>query len=690
MDPALKKQAEQRKKVPLSAAKPPLPQSAESLVAIDDQKPIRMGSGIVKRLISTGGMAYIYEIWNPDLEIKRAVKVLKPDHTEESEHRFYTEMKITAKLHHPNIVEIYAVGTWNNLPYIEMEEIDGLTLEQLIEREGALPLEICTSIGIMVGRALNYAHKQSYMIYGKEYRGIIHRDLKPSNIMITRQGTVKLMDFGIAKPTSASIHTSEGLIVGTLQYLSPEQLDGKDIDIRADMYSMGTVLYEMLTGVRAFPESNLAKLVPRKLENSYRPLADFKLKTPKQLRALIARSMHKEKEHRTQNALELLRKLDKIHRRLTPHSPEQVMAIFMQSPHGRKTILGIRKRRSPAPVLAAAAALILITAAMIGIIVAPLKRSDTQKDQRNFNQRLAQRDFPAPDEPASDVRPEASVSRLEPPPPVSSAIPESPPAAAKHSREHDRTDRDLRTKRRSPQDRADVSPYRQRQPVRTGVTARPSATPVRLKAAPRSHAATKPDQEPEFNEQIPRAPENSTVERLKARYASDDMFMIFCSEIEDAHFKNALEIYDQVPKTRENQDKRLIYYLRALRQTGNDAEARRLLAENTAHDGEFLIEKSMYLYEQGNLDGARRAAEKAAVSPSHFMAQRAFRRKLLYTKALIAGAHFQRTAETDARQSAMTAWYDVKSLLRNSPQDPFYVKADKEIRAISQERIEKQ
>ena len=166
------------------------------------------------------------------------------------------------------------------LPYIEMELIDGITLEKLIAESGSLPPEVCTSIGIMVGRALNYAHNQSYILYGKRYQGVIHRDLKPGNIMVAKDGIAKLMDFGIAKPMTASIHTIEGMVMGTMQYLAPEQLDGKEVDVRADLYSLGTVLYEMLTGVRAFPEQKLGKLVTDKLSNNYTPLTEFSSQVP--------------------------------------------------------------------------------------------------------------------------------------------------------------------------------------------------------------------------------------------------------------------------------------------------------------------------------------------------------------------------------------------------------------------------
>jgi serine/threonine-protein kinase len=312
----------------------------------DGKKPIKLGSGVISSLISAGGMAIVYEIWNPELEVKRAVKLLKPDHTLESEDRFRTEMKITAKLHHPNIVEIYTVGTWNDLPYIEMELIDGVTLEKLIDESGGLPPEVCTSIGIMVGRALNYAHNQLYILYGKRFQGVIHRDLKPGNIMVAKDGVAKLMDFGIAKPLTASIHTLDGTVMGTMQYLAPEQLDLKEVDVRADLYSLGTVLYETLTGSRAFPEEKLGKLVTDKLNNNYVPITNVSAKIPSALSSLVQHCIRYDKEKRVQNSLDFLRTICRIHKTLTLKAPEQVLEQFLENRGKEKRVLRFHKKRN--------------------------------------------------------------------------------------------------------------------------------------------------------------------------------------------------------------------------------------------------------------------------------------------------------------------------------------------------------
>ncbi len=326
-----------------------------------------LGSGIITGVLGVGGMANVYEIWNSKLELSRAVKLLHPNCTEETMQRFDTEIKITAKLHHPNIVEIHAVGCWNELPYIEMERIDGKTIETLISERGAFPSEVCTAIGVMIGRALRYAHNQEYVIYGKTYFGVIHRDLKPSNIMISNRGILKLMDFGIARPTDSSIHTTDGSILGTMQYLSPEQLEGKEPDVRADIYSLGAVFYEMIAGQKAFPERNAAQLMLSRLKNDFKPLACYDLKIPARLRNIIHKCMAKDREKRIQDATSFLSEITLIHKNITSLSPEQVLKQFIGTRNAIKVVLSTRVR-IPAALLTSVMAVGVV---IFGIILGP-------------------------------------------------------------------------------------------------------------------------------------------------------------------------------------------------------------------------------------------------------------------------------------------------------------------------------
>jgi len=306
---------------------------------MDNKTDIPLGSGTITSLLGRGGMANVYEIWNSDLEVHRAVKLIHPTCTDTEKERFDTEIKITAKLHHPYIVEIHGVGKWNGLSYLEMEKIDGITLKEIIRNRGALPVAVCTSIGIMICQALHYAHNQEYIIYGKKYQGIIHRDLKPSNIMLCKDGVVRLMDFGIARPTDASFHTMDGTVVGTIHYLPPEQLKGEILDIRTDIYALAATFYEVLTGFRAFPENNLSKLMGEKSKNNYKALSEFNIKVPGDLKHIIHKCMHHNPEKRLLSAEAFLKKLEKIHKNNTRETPQQVIKNLVNSRSYEKIII---------------------------------------------------------------------------------------------------------------------------------------------------------------------------------------------------------------------------------------------------------------------------------------------------------------------------------------------------------------
>jgi Serine/threonine protein kinase len=309
----------------------------------DGKERVALGSGVITKLLGRGGMAAVYEIWNPQLEMYRAVKIINPGSIDAVHRRFQTEIKISAKLRHPNIIEIHGVGEWNGLPYIEMEKIEGIGLDQIIDERGALPAAVCTSVGIMICRALNYAHNQDCTIYGKNYHGVIHRDLKPPNIMICTNGAVKLMDFGIARPVDVSFQTMDGLVSGTLQYLSPEQLEKKSLDVRTDLYALGVLLYEIVMGVNPFPQTNFSQLVANKTKNKFRSIEGFHIKLNKRLKQVIYKCMQHDPQKRIASAAQLLHELEKIHATLTKKSPEEIMAGLIVDASHNKVVLASRR-----------------------------------------------------------------------------------------------------------------------------------------------------------------------------------------------------------------------------------------------------------------------------------------------------------------------------------------------------------
>jgi len=296
----------------------------------EEERPKTLGSGFVTSALGEGGAAIVYEIWNPKLEIHRAVKLWRPNVSEKDLQRFETEIKITSKLDHPNIVEIHSVGEWNGLPYIEMERIDGQSLQQILRSNGSLPPVVAIAIMIFICRALNYAHQEVFNLYGKKRKGVIHCDIKPANIMITRGGIVKLMDFGIANPTNVSLHTAADRVTGSLQYMAPEQIRSKQVDARTDIYSVGVVLYEMLSGTKAFPSKQLLDVIEKRKMNDYIPLNQFCINLPRRFYRMVATCMQLQPEERYQGVQEVIKDLTSVFRTLSHDDPQAVIQQFLE------------------------------------------------------------------------------------------------------------------------------------------------------------------------------------------------------------------------------------------------------------------------------------------------------------------------------------------------------------------------
>ncbi|MFW6244271.1 MAG: serine/threonine-protein kinase [Fibrobacterota bacterium] len=311
---------------------------------------IPLGSGVITGILGTGGMARVYRIWNEKLEVFRAVKILLNTNQRSTWTRFETEVKISAKLHHPNIIDIHTVGEWRGIPYLEMEIVEGETLGALIDRHKALPAPVCSAVAIQITRALAYAHSQEILIYGKKYKGIIHRDLKPSNVMIRNDGTVKLMDFGVARPVETGLHTIDTeSIVGTIHYFSPEQINGYPIDTLSDIYSFGAVLYEMLCGSNPFPQTSMVSLIRAKEKNSFRRLEDNPRPIDSRMAAVAQVCLRTDKKGRFQSAVQLQKHLEEIHSSFCLGSPEEVMRLYFQNPQALQNSSEEETRQTTVP-----------------------------------------------------------------------------------------------------------------------------------------------------------------------------------------------------------------------------------------------------------------------------------------------------------------------------------------------------
>jgi hypothetical protein len=281
----------------------------------------------VLELLGRGGMGEVYAADDLRLRRKVALKVLPPAMAASAERRrrFEREAQAIAALNHPGIVTIHSVEHVDGIAFLTMELVEGKTLAESVPA-GGLSLQEFMRIAIPLADAVNAAHE----------RGIMHRDLKPGNVMVTRDGRVKVLDFGLAKLTERSAYTQEGTapvgavtttagqIVGTVSYMAPEQAEGKPSDHRVDIFALGVMLYELAVGVRPFAGDTTVSILTSVMRDTPRSVTDLRSDLPAALDAILQRCVEKDPERRYGSAAELRKDLETLRDALSPrgfHAP---------------------------------------------------------------------------------------------------------------------------------------------------------------------------------------------------------------------------------------------------------------------------------------------------------------------------------------------------------------------------------
>lgn len=272
----------------------------------------------IHNLIGVGGMAYVYRAYDRVEDRWVAIKILKEEFSDNSDflRRFRNEAKAITLLSHPNIVEVFDVSFGDRLQYIVMEYIDGVTLKQYIEQERALRWDEALHFTIQILMALEHAHE----------KGIIHRDIKPQNVMLLQDGTIKVTDFGIARFSQSETQTMTDKAIGSVHYIAPEQARGDFITDKADIYSVGVMLYEMITGRLPFMADNAVSVALMQLQAKPVMPRDLNPGLPRGLEQITMKAMEKNPVDRFQSAGEMLDDIDRFR-----HNPGMVFHYDIQS-----------------------------------------------------------------------------------------------------------------------------------------------------------------------------------------------------------------------------------------------------------------------------------------------------------------------------------------------------------------------
>lgn len=263
----------------------------------------------IQEIIGAGGMAYVYKAYDNIDDRTVAVKILKDEYlaNEEFRRRFKNESKAIAVLSHPNIVKVFNVSYGDKLQYIVMEYVEGITLKEYIEQQGKLGIKETVHFTMQILRALQHAHD----------KGIVHRDIKPQNIMLLSNGNIKVTDFGIARFSYSDTKTMTDSAIGSVHYISPEQARGDTTDDRADIYSVGVVMYEMLTGQLPFQADSSVSVALMQLQNDPKNPRELNSSIPVGLEQITMRAMQKNTADRYQSAAEMLLDIEEFKRNPT-------------------------------------------------------------------------------------------------------------------------------------------------------------------------------------------------------------------------------------------------------------------------------------------------------------------------------------------------------------------------------------
>jgi eukaryotic-like serine/threonine-protein kinase len=310
----------------------------------------------LEELVGVGGMSNVYRAHDRLLERMVALKLLHDRHSNDDEYveRFRREARSAARLSHPGIVTVIDRGEQDGHQFIVFEHVEGETLKQLVNREGPLPVGLALELALQIGRALSFAHTQ----------GLVHRDVKPQNVLLKGDGRAKVTDFGIARALDVESATTTGAVVGTSHYIAPEQAKGEKVDAQSDVYALGAVLYELLSGEVPFPGDNFVTVAMRHVNDPLPSLLEKRPELPLRVVSAVERALAKDPSRRFPSMSAFVDELEACLELLGRGGEQEATAIIRGPVSRERPPVKPRRRRSAWPLV------LLLTILALGAIAA--------------------------------------------------------------------------------------------------------------------------------------------------------------------------------------------------------------------------------------------------------------------------------------------------------------------------------
>jgi eukaryotic-like serine/threonine-protein kinase len=432
------------------------------------------------RVIGEGGMGRVYEAMDPIIGRRVAVKTIALNFATDPETRarFFREAQAAGQLSHPNLITIHDIGEQKNMPYIVMEYLEGMDLSRAIQQQ-LLSYDRKMQIMVDVCEGLAFAHAHE----------IVHRDIKPANIFLTNQGRVKILDFGLARGSMSDV-TRTGKLVGTPNYMAPEQIRGDDIDHRADIFSTGVVFYELLSGRKAFEGESIATTMYKVLETQPEPVHLIDAQLPATLSQIIDRALTKDRSARFQSSSEMLDAIVEAHGRTSLAERSRLQTIPLprpaKGPAKPTSMRAAARSRRPAPMVWIGAAAVAV-AAIAGFAVWSQRSSAPEPSTPSTRAEPAP---PPPAAPAENPAPSAAAPVPAAPPP-SQATSTAPPVTSARSNPADASP--AKTPVKKPELPQAAPPSRSALPAATTSVPAPAPAPeIKVEPAAPLPAATAP------------------------------------------------------------------------------------------------------------------------------------------------------------------------------------------------------